>query len=66
MEQQRSRVESTIDQIQERLSPGPLVDELLSYGKNHGGGEFVANLGRSATSNSLPIALVGIGSTAST
>jgi len=58
---QRSRVESTIDQIQERLSPGQLVDELLSYGKNHGGGDFVANLGRSATSNPLPIALVGIG-----
>ena len=58
---QRTRVESTIDQIQERLSPGQLVDELLSYGKSHGGGDFVANLGRSATSNPLPVALVGIG-----
>ena len=58
---QRSRVENTIDQIQERLSPGQLVDELLSYGKSHGGGDFVANLGRSATSKPLPIALVGIG-----
>ncbi|HTN62298.1 MAG TPA: DUF3618 domain-containing protein [Devosia sp.] len=58
---QRNRMESTIDQIQERLSPGQLVDELLSYGKNHGGGDFVANLGRSATSNPLPVALVGIG-----
>ncbi|MET3900405.1 ElaB/YqjD/DUF883 family membrane-anchored ribosome-binding protein [Devosia sp. UYZn731] len=58
---QRSQVESRIDEIQERLSPGQLVDELLSYGKNHGGGDFVANLGRSATSNPLPIALVGIG-----
>jgi hypothetical protein len=58
---QRSRVEDTIDQIQERLSPGQLVDELLSYGKSHGGGDFIANLGRSATSNPLPIALVGIG-----
>ena len=58
---QRNRVENTIDEIQERLSPGQLVDELLSYGKNHGGGDFVANLGRSATNNPLPVALVGIG-----
>jgi hypothetical protein len=61
IEAQRNRVENTIDQIQERLSPGQLIDELLSYGKNHGGGDFVANLGRSATSNPLPVALVGIG-----
>jgi ElaB/YqjD/DUF883 family membrane-anchored ribosome-binding protein len=61
IQDQRSRVENTIDQIQERLSPGQLIDELMSYGKSHGGGDFVANLGRSATSNPLPIALVGIG-----
>lgn len=58
---QRSQVESKIDEIQQRLSPGQLVDELLSYGKTHGGGDFVANLGRSATTNPLPVALVGIG-----
>ncbi|WP_375449983.1 DUF3618 domain-containing protein [uncultured Devosia sp.] len=61
IEQQRNRVESTIDQIQDKLSPGQMVDELLSYGKEHGGGEFVSNLSRSVTSNPLPIALVGIG-----
>lgn len=60
IELQRSRVENTIDQIQERLSPGQLVDELLSYTKT-GGAEFAANLGRSAASNPLPVALVGVG-----
>ena len=31
IELQRSRVENTIDQIQDKLSPGHLVDELLAY-----------------------------------
>jgi ElaB/YqjD/DUF883 family membrane-anchored ribosome-binding protein len=60
VELQRSRVESTIDQIQERLSPGQLIDELLAYTKG-GGGEFVANFQRSVTSNPLPVALIGVG-----
>lgn len=56
---QRSRVENTIDQIQEKLSPGQLVDELLAYTKG-GGGEFVASLQRNVTANPLPVALLGV------
>lgn len=56
---QRSRVESTIDEIQAKLSPGQLVDELLAYTKG-GGGEFVASLHRNITSNPLPVALLGV------
>lgn len=59
IEMQRSRVESTIDQIQEKLSPGQLVDEMLSYAKG-GGGEFVASLQRNVTANPLPVALLGV------
>jgi hypothetical protein len=59
VEMQRSRVESTIDQIQERLSPGQLVDELLAYTKG-GGGEFISNLQNTVTSNPLPVALMGV------
>jgi ElaB/YqjD/DUF883 family membrane-anchored ribosome-binding protein len=59
IELQRSRVENTIDQIQERLSPGQLVDELLSYTKS-GGADFAASLGRSAAANPLPVALLGV------
>lgn len=57
---QRDRVENTINEIQNKLSPGQLVDELLAYAKNSGGGDFVANLGRSVSSNPLPVALMGI------
>jgi hypothetical protein len=59
IEAQRDRVESTIDQIQQKLSPGQMVDELLSYTKS-GGGEFVSNLGRVAKNNPLPVALLGV------
>ena len=45
IELQRSRVENTIDQIQDKLSPGQLVDELLAYTKG-GGGEFLTSLQR--------------------
>jgi gas vesicle protein len=59
IEMQRSRVESTIDQIQQKLSPGQMVDELLSYTKG-GGGEFVSSLQRNITANPLPVALLGV------
>lgn len=59
IEMQRGRVESTMDQIQEKLSPGQLVDELLAYTKG-GGGEFVASLQRNVTANPLPVALLGV------
>ena len=59
IDQQRNRLEDRIDQIQEKLSPGQLVDELLTYTKG-GGGEIVSNLQRQMTANPLPIALLGV------
>lgn len=59
VEAQRSRVESTIGEIQDRLSPGQLIDEMLSYTK-HGGAHFAANLGHTLSANPLPAALLGV------
>lgn len=59
VEQQRSRLENRIDEIQERLSPGQLVDEMLAYTKG-GGGEFLSSLQRNVTANPLPVALLGV------
>ena len=59
IEMQRNRVENTIDEIQAKLSPGQLVDELLAYTKG-GGGEFVSTLQRQVTANPLPVALLGV------
>jgi len=58
VELQRDRVADTIDQIQTRLSPGQLLDELMDYTKG-GAGDFAANLGRSVKDNPLPVALLG-------
>jgi hypothetical protein len=59
VEEQRQKIESRIGEIRERLSPGQIVDELLSYTKN-GGQHFAANLGQTVSNNPLPAALLGI------
>jgi hypothetical protein len=56
----RADVERTLDQIQERLSPGQLLDQAVGYLRG-GGGEFVRNLGDSVRNNPLPVTLVGVG-----
>lgn len=58
--EQRNRVEARIDEIKDRLSPGQLLDEALSYSK-HGGAHFASNLGSQIAANPLPAALAGIG-----
>ena len=61
IEQDRRRIEEKIGAIQERLSPGQLIDEAIAYAKGHGGAEFASNLKYSAVANPLPVALIGIG-----
>lgn len=58
--EQRNRVEARIGEIKDRLSPGQLLDEALSYTK-HGGAHFASNLGSQIAANPLPAALVGVG-----
>lgn len=57
---QREKVEARISEIKDKLSPGQLLDEALSYTK-HGGAHFASNLGGQISANPLPAALVGIG-----
>jgi hypothetical protein len=59
IEEQRQRIEHRVGEIKERLSPGQLVDEVLSYTKN-GGQQFVGNLGSTISANPLPAALLGV------
>ena len=60
VEAQRNRVEARIGEIKDRLSPGQLVDELLSYTK-YGGAHFASNFGQQVSANPIPAALVGVG-----
>ncbi|MEK1891656.1 MAG: DUF3618 domain-containing protein [Phyllobacterium sp.] len=45
IDEDRRRIEERIDVIQDRISPGQLIDEVLGYVKNSGGGEYAAKLG---------------------
>jgi hypothetical protein len=60
----RARVDRTIDQIQDRLSPGQLLDEGLRYFRN-GPNDYLAtfgsNLSHSVRDNPLPVAMIGLG-----
>jgi hypothetical protein len=59
IEAQRDRVETRIGEIRDRLSPGQLVDEIMSYTKTNGG-QFAANLGGTISANPLPATLLGV------
>lgn len=57
----RRRIEDRLDAIQQRMSPGQLVDQVLTYAKTSGGGEYASNLGAAVKNNPVPMALVGVG-----
>ena len=58
--EERARVDATLDEVQRRLTPGQLIDEVLHHGRG-AGSDFMANLGRSLAANPIPAALVGVG-----
>jgi len=60
IEEDRRRIEERIDAIQQRMSPGQLVDEALSFAKSSGGGEYVSNLSTALKNNPIPMALMGV------
>lgn len=58
--EERARVDATLDEVQRRLTPGQLIDEVLHHGRG-AGSDFMANLGRTLGANPIPAALVGVG-----
>ena len=61
----RARLDERLDSLQERLSPGQMVDEAMGYLRRTGAtdqaGEFGRNMARTARDNPIPLALVGVG-----
>jgi ElaB/YqjD/DUF883 family membrane-anchored ribosome-binding protein len=57
----RDEMDRTLSAIEQRLTPGQLVDQGLDYLRHSGAAEFVQNLGGTAKNNPLPIALTAIG-----
>lgn len=58
--QTRAEMSHTLDALERKLSPGQLMDEVLSYMRS-GPGEFAQNLGTSIKQNPLSIALIATG-----
>ena len=61
IERTRGDMDHTLTAIEQRLTPGQLIDQGLDYLKNSGGREMASNLGVQVKNNPLPIALVGVG-----
>lgn len=59
IEARRARIETRVDEISSRLSPGQLLDEAMRYTRQGPGADFTRNLGRSVVENPLPVALMG-------
>jgi ElaB/YqjD/DUF883 family membrane-anchored ribosome-binding protein len=50
----------TIDELESRLSPGQMLDQVLGVARRHGG-DFATNLGRSAENHPMPLLLTAVG-----
>lgn len=60
IERDRQRIGAKLDEIQNRMSPGQLIDEAIAYAKGSGGAEFLSNLGSNVKTNPMPVALLGV------
>src|ERR1700744_3093997 len=61
--QTRARMDTRLNDLQDRLSPGQVIDDLMTYFRGSEGGDFARNLMTSVRDNPLPAALTGIGLT---
>ena len=59
-ENNRRRLSSTLDELAASLTPGRMLDEVLSYVRA-GGGDFLKGLGKAASANPVPTLLIGVG-----
>src|SRR3954452_11515566 len=57
----RARMDGRLSALQERLSPGQVLDGLMAYFRGSEGGDFARNLMSSVQNNPMPAALTGIG-----
>ena len=55
----RARIGRTVEELEQRLSPGQLVDQALGYARDHGG-EFSSNVASSIRRNPLPMIVTGV------
>jgi hypothetical protein len=65
IEQTRAGINDTLHRLQDKISPGQLMDQALDYVRSgqvgRAGGEFASNLASVVRGNPVPLALIGIG-----
>jgi Protein of unknown function (DUF3618) len=61
LDQTRSRLDTTMDVLQQKLAPGSMVDQAVEYFSEGDGMELGRNFGRSLRANPIPVALIGAG-----
>lgn len=63
LDQTRSRLGEHLSELQGRLSPGQVIDDLMRYFRGREGADFGRSLLTNVRANPLPVALTGIGLT---
>ena len=61
LDQTRSRLGSHLGELQNRLSPGQVLDDVMRYFRGNEGADFGRSLVANVRSNPLPAALTGVG-----
>ena len=56
----RERIGRTVEELEQRLSPGQLMDQALGYAREHGG-DFASSVAGSVRRNPLPMIVTGLG-----
>jgi hypothetical protein len=57
----RARMDRRLDELQEKMTPAQLVNEVFSHVRGGDGGEFAADLITRAKANPIAVALTGVG-----
>ena len=57
----RARIAAPLAALRTRISPGQMLDEAIDYARDGNGADMVRNLGRQASDNPVPVALLGAG-----
>ena len=63
LDQTRSRLNLHLGELQRRMTPGQVLDDLMSYFRGKEGADFGRSLAQSVRGNPLPAAITGIGLT---
>jgi ElaB/YqjD/DUF883 family membrane-anchored ribosome-binding protein len=61
VEQTRSGLSHTLEELRDRAAPGQLFEQALDYARTSGGADMMRNLGQAVRDNPLPLVLIGAG-----